>query len=85
MARCNNPKINDGKGIEADSYVIVYFDPHKLSSLMMMHNAHCWNPPAGIEFDVFDINKIDPTVEPLNWEIFDEDGLSQEIMPHCEP
>jgi hypothetical protein len=85
MARCNIPTINEGKGIEVDTYVIVYFDPHGLKSLKMMHESYCWNPPTGIEFEEFDINKIDPTVEPLNWEIYDEDGYMDEIMPHREP
>lgn len=84
MTRLNTPAINGGKGIEMDIYVIVYFDPHNLESLEMMHNSHCWQPPAGTAFEEFDIKKIDPTVQPLNWEVYQENGVMYEIMPHWE-
>jgi hypothetical protein len=82
MAKCNDPEINDGKGIEMDTYVIVYFDPNNLTSLEMMYYSHSWRPPVGTEFEVFNIEKIDPTVQPLLWELYDENGLIYEIMPH---
>ena len=61
---------------------MIEFDPNDATK--GKHNREVWQPPEGISFEPFSIEKLDFTIDPLIWTLFDENGLIYEIAPHDE-
>lgn len=60
------------------SYIILEFDP--LDGVKRA-NEECWTEYLE-KFEPFDISKLDVSIGPMYWTIYDNDGCENEIMPH---
>jgi hypothetical protein len=63
-----------------DSYTMLEFDPKDGVS---RNNSEVWMRNIA-DFEPFDINKLDLSIGPMFWNIYDKYGFPSEIMPHEE-
>ncbi len=73
---CKKPELAHGS--VANWYTMLEFDP---SDGVSRNNSEIWMKNLA-DFEPFDINTFDLSIGPMFWNIYDEDGFPDEIMPH---